>query len=405
MNGETGKRVSDNGGCVRVSDFARPGISDGDAIDLAFGYAKRKNIPTVLFDGRDWIVDRAVEYFSGLTIIVDGVTIKQADGTFDNIFRPEGIIVDPDDPYGFPAEIYETENVKITGKNGARLEGPNVQAKLLNFKKGEVEETFGDIWGWRGFSVYFTRCKNFEFSGFSLTKTRSWAISVDRSSNGYFHDIGFYTTCVNGDGLDIRVGCKDIRIENIRGKTSDDFIALNNGIFPSGKDTEEQYLYPLVASDRLFSSETGKDGDICGILIENVYSATDRYSQAVAFLARSGNSIRDVRIRGVYDDNPIGESARLCMVGAYYHEGYGEMNDRTMIKDVSIDTVVSNSTCYAVLFRENVSGLKIKNVRQNLASGVVVMAPDEDVIEIADCSSASGKIRDSVKNWLPPWEH
>ena len=395
---------------VRVFDFLDENLSDSDTIEKAITFAKRHNAKTLVFDKKDWLIDRAILFYSNVEFIVDGVTIRQMDDTFDNVFRPENIIVDSTNPYGFPLAIKQTDNVKIIGKNGARLEGPSVQAKRLDFSTGEMDETWSDRWGWRGFLVYFTRCENFEFGGFYLAKARSWTISVDRSNDGYFHDIEFYTNCENGDGLNLRIGSQNIKIENLKGTTSDDFIALNSmsldwkyPMIQPGKT----YLYPLVASNYLLSSENSEARYIKNIQIRNIYSKTEPNwcSQAVAFLGRDGNEISNVDIYGVYDMNPI-EYGRIDIIGAYYDESYGETGNQPKLKNIRIDTVVCNSTPYAVLFRERVAGLKVNNVTQNFQDGVIVMAKDEDEneIEIANSLAVSGIIQDSTRNFKSVWE-
>ena len=228
--------------------------------------------------------------------------------------------------------------------------------------------------------MYFTRCRDFEFCGFYLTKSRALTISVDRSSEGYFHHIEFNTNCENGDGLNLRIGSQNIKIENLKGTTSDDFIALNAMSLDWQYPYEGRYLYPLVASNYLLDSENPQDRYIKNIEIRNVYSSVKagHYSQAVAFLGRDGNEISNVTIVGVYDLNPVDSFRRLDLIGSYYDASYGELANAPLLKNIVIDTAVCNSTPYAVLFRERVAGLKVNNVTQNFQNGVVVMANEAD---------------------------
>ena len=278
---------------VYVFDFVTGEISDSEAIDKALCYAKKEKADVLVFDRKDWHLDRAILFYSDLTIVVDGVTLKQNEDVCDNIFRPENFTVDPDNPFGYPLGIEVTRNVKILGLNGAALEGPDQPSKRLNFETGEMQETVGDIWGWRTFIVFVPRCVHFELSGFFIMKTRNWAISAERCENSYFHDLQFLTSCVNGDGLNLRNGCHHIKIENIAGTTTDDLIALNNGsVFePHPFKSWKTYLYPLVPSNYLMPIEAPGDGDIHHIDIRNVRLKPVRFVQAVALLARNGNKI------------------------------------------------------------------------------------------------------------------
>ena len=321
---------------------------------------------------------------------------KQNEDVFDNVFRSENLIENPSAPYNYPLEIKETENVKISGINGARIEGPEKPSKRLNYCTGEMEETLGDIWGWRTISVLVTRCKNFEFSGFFITKTMNWAVSVERSNNCYFHDIEFLTSCVNGDGLNLRNGCHNIKIENIKGTTTDDLIALNNCSTYNEYPIKawKTYLYPLVASNFLIPCEEPSDSDIYNVEISNIRLKPVRFVQATAFLAKNGHQIYNVSIRNVVEEKNLPSPLHANLIGAYYQNNYGKSNESVFIRNIYIEGVTAQDFEYPVLFRENVEGVFIKNVVQNCPSGVVVMAKDEDKMEI----SADKAVLKELKN-------
>jgi len=396
--------VYENTVCIRVIDFLEEGLSDSDCIEYAIAYAKAHYIPVVLFDSKDWIIDRAILFYSGVTFIVDGVTLKQADGVFDNIFRSEGFMIDPKEPYGYPLDIHIVENFRLIGKNHAVIEGPEIQPKLINMDTGEMEEPYGDIWGWRGFSVYITCCRNFEFSGFIVRKTRNWAITLERAHDACLRDLEVYSTCKNGDGINLRNGCSRIVIENIKGETSDDFIALNNCsmYYPHPYRTWKTYFYPNVASNIFMErGETLEDQHIHDIIINNVSG-----SSAVMFLPRNGHKIFCVWVSNVNDGTAYFKRRNIAyMVGAYYDTGYGDLNYDVCLSDIYIDHVETNASQSSVLFREHVKNLVLTNIRQNLKDGTVLTAEDEDEIVIRDSSSVSGIMRKSAKNWINPlWQ-
>ena len=386
--------------CIRALAFAGEGVGDSDAIDRALAYMNESHIRTLVLDGRDWTLERAAELPSDSRIVVDGVCVRQADGVLDNIFRPDGIRIDPADPFGYPFEICPTENIRIQGINGAVLEGPAVNPKMYHPVLGEMQETLGDYWGWRGFLVFFTRCAGFELSGFTLRRTRSWAISMERSKNGYLHDLEIYSDCKNGDGINIRVGCSRIFIENIRACTSDDCIAINSLASETRQYPFKNYVYTLFPSDYLVDrGEPIEDRYIHDIRISNIVSATEHYSEAVAFLTRQGHRIFRVWIHGVYDGNPVRPPKRINMVGAYYTQGYGDAVIRDDdLAEIRIDTVVSNSTADAILFRYRVKDLWINNVVQNCPGGTVLTAMDQE-LTLTNCRAVSGPLRAPAENW------
>jgi hypothetical protein len=386
--------------CVRVIDFALSNLSDSDIIESAINYARTNNIDTILFDSKDWIIDRAILYYSGVTFIVDGVKLKQANGVFDNVFRSEGFIVDKNNPYNYPVDVKPIENFKILGKNNAVIEGTDVEAKILNYETGEHCEPIGDRWGWRGISLYFTCCKNFEFSGFTIRKTRTWAISAERCKYAKFSDITVYSTCVNGDGLNLRNGCSYIDISNFHGITFDDLIALNNASIYNTYPvkTWKTYLYPTDASNVLMTNETIEDQAIHNVIIDNASG-----NSAIAFLARNGTKIHDIKVTNVTDKFEDCERLNIAdILGAYYTTGYGEVSSEICLYNFYIENIECNYCKSAVLFNDRVKNLTIKNVIQKEKEGVVLTACDEDEINIIDCKAVSNIIRNSSKVWKNP---
>lgn len=388
---------------VRVADFVAENMSDSDVIEKAVSYAKKNNIHTILFDTKDWIVDRAILFYSDSTFVVDGVTIKQANGVFDNIFRSEGLIVDEQNPYGYPKDIIPCKNVNIIGKNGACIEGCDVQPKLLNYVNGNYEEPFGDIWGWRGIPVYFTLCENFDFSGFIVRKTRTWAISFERSVKGYIGDLEIYSDCPNGDGINLRNGCSEITINNIKGITSDDFIAINNCSVYSEYPLMawKTYLYPIVSSNIFINrGEKSESSDIHHINISNISA-----NSAIMFLARNGYRIYNVNVKNVDDGISF---AKRCntgyMVGAgYANSNYGTCDaEECYLSKIYIDNVETGNCLSSVVFRSRVEGLVVTNVNQKTPGGAVVSILDSDRVVINNCTAVSGVIQNSADNWENP---
>ena len=355
--------------CVRALDFLRDGVSDSAAIEAVIHSAKADHIETVLIDGKNWTIDRAIEVPSDTTMIVDGVKIKLADEVLDNILRPDGMVIDPDDPYGFPIEIRKTENIRILGRNGAVLEGPDKPKTMYHTMLQEMQEAVGCFWGWRGYAVYWGRCSGFELSGLTIQKTCGFAFFAERSKKGYLHDLRIFTDCKNGDGIHLSKGCSEIRIENITAKTADDCIALQTygNHVPGDYPVEIRYLYPLNPGNYLIpEGEPVEDLHIHDISIRNITTSTDHYSQGVSFLPRHGYKIYNVKIENIIDGNPVTRKPRhLDMVGVYYDESYGGKRAREDLAGIEIDHVVSNSAGDAILLRDYVEDLQIRDVIQN----------------------------------------
>ncbi|HBN83699.1 MAG TPA: hypothetical protein DDZ89_07620 [Clostridiales bacterium] len=371
-----------NNNVVRVMDFYNWQKTDSQIIDECLKFSSGFTSRTIVFDRRDWNIDQAILLQDNTTVIVDGVMIKQNNLMFDNIFRGDNFEIDPQNPNGFPLKIRPITNIRIMGKNGAKLEGPDILPKMMHPTMGNEQEMVGDYWGWRNFQVCLSRCTNFELAGFTYTKPRSWANSFDRCSYGYIHDLDITSTVKNGDGVNIRLGCNNIVIDHIKGHTSDDLVAINSmtvGIsYPSSR-----YVYPLDPSSYLIGEgEDINERDIYNIIVSNVLSSTSLYSHGVALLSRNGHKIYNIHIHDIIDGNPVSSSNRLAVIGSYkgYSSGYvpGDMHN------IRINHVVSNSAKKAIVFNDPVKDVWINHVIQNRVDGVVLDAVDSEGITVTN---------------------
>ena len=135
-------------------------------------------------------------------------------------------------------------NIKIIGKNGAILDGG-----IYNGLSEITQNQNGLPPIWKNNIILFTNVDGFEISGISCHNQRWWALNFIYCSNGYLHDIDFKACDIwvdenrnehhglerdkyseilvkNADDIDLRQGCHDITIENIKGFTEDDSVAL-----------------------------------------------------------------------------------------------------------------------------------------------------------------------------------
>ncbi|HPF57018.1 MAG TPA: glycosyl hydrolase family 28 protein, partial [Clostridiales bacterium] len=226
-----------------VNEF--PGINDDERITACFAEAKRQKNSTVVFRGRDFVISRAIEVGSDMTILVDDCTIKQADGAFDNVFRGANIKIDSEKPFGDAQDVAPLENVKIIGRGKAVIEGCDKNRRGFHTVLEQEQDMTGDFWGWRTYQMMFCNAKNLEIAGLTFVKTRCWCITIDLSSDVYVHDLSIFSTIKNGDGVHFLSGCHDILVERIKGVTSDDTVAVQSGLlwfeFPF-----RNYLYPFT---------------------------------------------------------------------------------------------------------------------------------------------------------------
>ena len=70
-----------------IKDYLKYAKSDSDAIETCFAAAaKITDTKTIIFDGKDYLIDRAILVSSNTKIIIDNCIIKQNDYVFDNVF-------------------------------------------------------------------------------------------------------------------------------------------------------------------------------------------------------------------------------------------------------------------------------------------------------------------------------
>ena len=93
--------------------------------------------------------------------------------------------------------------------------------------------------------ILLASVEEFSLQNLSIKDSHCWAISLERCAHGTVRDLHFASsgvkridgvaqTILNQDGLDLRMGCHDLVIENITGYSGDDLIALTAIPNPDG---------------------------------------------------------------------------------------------------------------------------------------------------------------------------
>lgn len=363
----------------RVSDYTTENLSFDEAIQNCLDEAKKQPERTIVFDEKEYVISKAILLPPDTTVILDGCHIMQADYTVDNVFRGTNVITDPDNPLGLPLACEKTKKIKIIGKNGAHISGPEKNARAYHTTLHEEQDIVGDFWGWRTYSVCLSNCDGFELSGIYFDKSRCWTASFDRCTNGLIQDITLNTDCKNGDGIDIRSGCHHITILNIGGTTADDTVActaLNLSAaqkFPIGK-----YLYPMEPCACL-SERTRYDLDISDILIENVHS--NGYHHGVICLAADGHKVHDIRISGVVETNADDSMKRESVVKIY--TGFGNSCSTGDLYNIQVENVLASYAESALYSNTKLENCSLKNIHhKNKGVGIKLDYPEN--VEITD---------------------
>lgn len=344
----------------KVSDYVKPGITDSDAIERCMAdaseFSERKK---VIFDGRDFSVDRAILVSENTEIYIDGCTIKQNDEVFDNMFRGKNVVVDENNPYGKPLEVKPQKNIKIIGKNGAQIVGTAKPRIGFHPFFNEKQLMNGDFWGWRTHMFSFSYGENIEISGIELRKTMGWAISFDYCHDVYVHNLKIYSEVKNGDGIDFRSGCHDCVVENIAGYTSDDTVACTALATDKPSNAPSKYLYP---GEPFGCLKLDYNRDIHDIKIKNIL--TGGLHHGVICLAARGNKVYNVSIKDIYETSEGGREATVKI-----YTGYADGYNAGDIHDIKVENVTSQKAKYAVMVAADIENVSFENIVQKNPDG------------------------------------
>ncbi len=286
------------------------------AIEAATAAGCRAVIPRVnLVDGqrRDtWLIDSAILLLNDTTLELDNCHIKLSDRCRDNFMRSancgSGI-----------TDIQPIQNIHIRGIGHVVLEGADRPRATGDSGKTLGTKTFGTDAGvegesqlgdWRNIGILLAFVEHFSIENITVKDSHCWAISLERCAHGTLRDIDFASsgykmiddtrqTILNQDGIDLRMGCHDILIDNITGYTGDDLVALTaipRADVPAGS----------VASTMVSAGEDRGQGldDIRHIIVRNVKGYCRGRHHIVRLLNTSGVKMHDILVDGLIDTSP-----------------------------------------------------------------------------------------------------
>ncbi len=343
-----------------VKDYLIANMTDSSAIERCFDAANQvTDEKMIIFDGKDYFIDRAILISSNTKVVIDNCTIKQNDYVFDNVFRGDNLLINGIDPYGAPVDVTPIHNIKIIGKGNAKVIGTDKpQTGYHPFFK-EYQTMTGDFWGWRTHMFSFSYGKDIEISDLALRQTMCWAITFDNCQQCHVHDIDIRSDVKNGDGIDFRSGCNHCVVESITGFTSDDTVACT--ALSRGKVERPLSKY-LSVSEPYNSSHENIDTSVHHIKIKNIL--TGGYHHGVICLSAHGNQVHDIEISNIKE---TGEGEREATVKVY--TGYGDGYNAGDIHDIKICNVTSEKAKYALMVNCETENLTAENIVQNNSDG------------------------------------
>jgi hypothetical protein len=272
---------------VDCSDERFFGKTDAETIQNAIDYAESMQLGEVVIprynartNGMQWDIDTCILLPSDMTILLDGCYMRMVDDVISNMFRNKNAWTKE----GNTLEG-EQHNIRIIGRGNAVIDGGKPSALCE-----QMHRDFPDKYPSMQVNLllFLHNVRDFEVRNIRFTNSRWWATCFMYCRRGRIADLDFrmYATIENQDGIDLRIGCEYITIENITGITGDDVIALtalpNEDGFEDGLHVE------------------GKSIDIHDVTIQNVMAASHGCG-IVRFLCEEGANEYNITVDNVKD--------------------------------------------------------------------------------------------------------
>lgn len=343
-----------------------PGVNDSQSLSLAIRKAKQTGVNRVLIPkhnqrtgGDLWEITETVRLPDDIELIFDNAHLRLADGVYGNMFANQNLgTLLGQTPAG------EQRNITLRGIGSAVLDGGryNGLSERSCSKEGLPHISVNT-------TLFFFNVRGLTVENLNLTNQRWWAITNVFVREAAFRNLAFRadlsridaagvhypgerprnyeeTYVKNADGIDLRIGCHDILIENITGFTEDDTVALTAlGGF-------ERKLGYWVE---------GADADIHDVRIRHI--ASDPYAcSVVRLLNDNGYKLYNIDIEGITHlrtQTDFSQTASTVRIGDMaYAENHSELGDTF---GITIKNVVSHAV-YAVSLCKGLKDSRIENI-------------------------------------------
>lgn len=237
------------------------GSNDSETIQNAVDFAERNKVDEVIIPHCNsrtgevlWRIDETILLPSSITVILEDAHLRLETGVRSNIFRNRNAWTE----FGKTMEG-EQHDIRVIGVGNAVMDGgfPNGLCEQLHRSRPDLYPHMSV-----NLLLFLHNVRDFEVSGIRFIESRWWATCFMFCRYGRIADLDFrmYGNLENQDGVDLRIGCEHITIENITGITGDDTVALT--AYPNWNGFEAELHVD------------GKSIDIHDITIRNITSST-----------------------------------------------------------------------------------------------------------------------------------
>lgn len=231
--------------------------------------------------GRDiWEITEPINLYSGSSVVIRNAHLRIADDSICNIFKNSNC----DTPLGTKKEGRQSY-ITIRGIGRALLDGGKYHHICEN-----TPASFGYPPMYRSHSIHFQNVEHVVLENLHFKNHRYWAICLRSCAYGHLSNLFFSSqgNVPNQDGIDLRVGCHHISIENIMGATGDDLIALT-GMMHGHNEALHAEGQPKAIHDIVIRNVLGYG--ICGCSL-------------VRLLNNDGVKLYNITIDSVHETSP-----------------------------------------------------------------------------------------------------
>jgi len=360
------------------------------AINAAKGTTNKIVIPSRNSNGTNlWLIDSTILLPSNMTVILENCTIKLSDKCRDNMFRSNNVGIGITDPkWNRNISIIGIGDVVLKGADYPRSTG---DAGGYSFGSDVGKDGMKQTGDWRNIMILMACVDSFKLKNVTIENAHAWAISFEKTINADISDIrinsperqiinGKEESIPNRDGIDILNGCKNFRIDNISGRTGDDFIALSSNI--TSNETEEGG--GLNSTMVTTTKWRGPEDDTEQIFITNIICQS-KY-RGIAIRAYDSASINNVYINGLI----YGGNLNAILVGG---KGYGKPSLPGRINNIRAMNIMGKGR-YLIHIEEPIADCYFMNGMYSGEGDIITYNLDETKgpNEISDIN------KDKVKN-------
>ena len=265
-----------------------------------------------------WLLDSAILLPPNISVVLENCTLQLSDQCRDNKFRSSNVGIGKSNPERIEnINITGIGNVYLMGANNPRATGdghrtlsqnPDEERKAGNWRVSygsdagkEVIKQLGD---WRNIMILIGYVDGFKLKNVNIVNAHAWAVSFERTRNAEISDVTFNCSEIqviegkpqfiaNRDGINLRHGCKNFRINNVSGVTGDDFVAFSIlGI--DSENPEGGILNSTMVTTRKWN---GPEDDTENVFVSNIVCESS--TRAVAIRANDVAGSRNIYVNGI----------------------------------------------------------------------------------------------------------